>query len=227
MAAQAWAASGARLSGWQGMLERLYEVETGFDVSKFLLTDRRFVQLMEGRRYRPAREKLLIHEIDGELNVSLYLDPELLRRLEAQPPEQLLDGRNLTDFWMALEGVSHFVYLGHNARYDRPVSRLEMELQAEVDKFVLANLFLARQQGHSPGKRLHRALFHQPHFHSQLSHEEARRYVRASRYAGRYCQHLIHGMRRPGRGPLSRELRRFYRLHRHRKLEYIDTAHSH
>ncbi|MDQ2070661.1 hypothetical protein [Natronospira bacteriovora] len=225
MAASAHAeGSGERLSAWQAMLERLYEVDIGVDVSQFLLTDRRFVQMMEGRRYRPTREKLLVYEIDGELNVSLYLDAELLARLDRSPPEQSLHAGNLADFWLALEGVSHFVYLGHNARYDRPVSRLEMELQAEVDKFVLANLFLARQQGHTPGERLHRALFHHPRFDGHLSHEEGQRYARASRYAGRYCQRLLQRMRRRAGGALNRELRRFYRLNRHRKIEFIETA---
>jgi len=215
---------GERLTRWQGMLERLYAVDIGADVSQFLLTDWRFVQLVEGQNCRPAREKLLIHEMDGELNVSVYLDLGLLRRLEAQPPEQSLDSRNLADFWMALEGVSHFVYLGHNARFDRPVSRLDMELQAEVDKFVLANLLLNRQQGYAPGRKLHQVLFRQPRFSPELSHEEGGRYACASRYAGNYCLRLLDRMRRRTGGALHRELRRFYRLNSHRKLAFIESS---
>ncbi|MEA5445548.1 hypothetical protein VCB98_06925 [Gammaproteobacteria bacterium AB-CW1] len=224
---QASERTGQRLTAWQRMLERLYEVEAGWDVSDFLLTDERFVQLIEGRAHRPTGEKLLIKEIDGELNVSLFLDRELLARLDASPPEQSLHSHNLEDFWMALEGVSHFLYLGHNARYDRPISRLEMELQAEVDKFMLANLLLARQQGHTPGRQIHHALFHRPRFDSRLSHAEGQRYQRASCYAGRYCRRLMDRMRHRVAAPLNRELRRFYRLHRHHKLNYIDaTAHA-
>ena len=215
---------GRQLSAWQGMLERLYEVEAGQDINHFLLTDKAFVQLMEGRAYRESREKVLVQEIDGELNVSVYLDPGLLERLHRSPPEQSLHVGNLADFWVALEGVSHFVYLGHNARYDRPVSRLEMELQAEVDKFVLANLFLARQQGHTPGEQLHHALFHRPRFDTRLSHEEGQRYARASGYAGRYCRRLLSRMRRRAGGALNRELRRFYRLNRHRKIQFIEQC---
>jgi len=44
------------------------------------------------------------------------------------------------DCCMLLEGVSHFLYLTWNAHYDRQVSLLDLELQAEVDKFVFAVL---------------------------------------------------------------------------------------
>jgi hypothetical protein len=212
-----------RLQTLQAMLEHLYEVETDADVSQFLLTDETFVKKIEGKNWRPTEEKLLVYEIDNELNVSLYLDPDLLNRLEQAPPEEALTEANLRDFWLALEGVSHFVYLGHNARYERPVSRLEMELQAEVDKFVLANLLLAKQQqGQTAPAGIHRALFHKPRFHEGLHHHERRRYARATHWAGRYCSQLMERMR--ARRSMHRDLRRFYRLNRHRKFEFIEAA---
>jgi len=77
--------------------------------------------------------------------MSLYLDPELLERLDrADPMERLHDG-NVADYWTALEGVSHFLYLAWNAGHDKPVSLLELEMQAEVDKYV-ASYWLMRRQ---------------------------------------------------------------------------------
>ncbi len=36
-----------------------------------------------------------------------------------------------------VEGVSHFLYLAERARRELPTTQLELELQAEVDKYVL------------------------------------------------------------------------------------------
>ena len=36
-----------------------------------------------------------------------------------------------------IEGVSHFVYLADRARVDREATQLELEMQAEVDKYVV------------------------------------------------------------------------------------------
>ena len=57
-----------------------------------------------------------------------------MERLRAHDPRERLDDGNLPDFLLALEGVSHFVYIAHRARLERSVSAVELELQAEVDK---------------------------------------------------------------------------------------------
>jgi hypothetical protein len=207
----------------QRLLEGLYDVEAGADVRQFLLTDESFVRLIEGEAYRPALEKLLVHEIDDELNVSLYLDRDLIRRLESDPPERGLSDGNLADFWTALEGISHFVYLGWNARFDRGISRMEMELQAEVDKFVAAVYMVARQrEGRVPARQLHHALFNTD-FAGDLSVEEKERYRRASHYAETYCQRLLTHMS-GGESGLHRQLRRFYRLTSRQKLDFIGVS---
>ena len=58
-----------------------------------------------------------------------------------------LDGENLADFWSALEGVSHFTYYAWNAARDKSVSLFELELQAEVDKFVTTSKAAAPADG--------------------------------------------------------------------------------
>ena len=43
-----------------------------------------------------------------------------------------------------IEGVSHFVYVADRARRKLPATQLELELQAEIDKYVL--LVLQRER---------------------------------------------------------------------------------
>jgi len=136
------------LRGLQSLLERLYDVEPPYDVDDFLVTDRREVSCAdpENDRRAPDEELLLAETADGA-GVALYLDPDVLQRLEAANPHQALTEENLADYCTALEGVSHFVYSTWRLDRDSPVSLLELETQAEVDKYAVTVFLLARQQG--------------------------------------------------------------------------------
>ena len=207
----------------QQRLEDLYEVRTACDVDAFLITDPHLAAALDtGPGARAVPEKLLVHQQDDELSLSLFLDRDLLDALEADSPARRLHEGNLGAFWTALEGVSHFVYLVWNARHDRPVSRFELELQAEVDKYVMAASLLAEQRGGRLPEALHAILFEDAGFDPSLGREERERYVRASNYAGRYCGALHrHLIRCASARRATRELRRFYRLSRQHKLNRI------
>jgi len=117
----------------------------------------------------------------------------------------------LEDFWTALEGVSHFMYLAWNARHDRGVRGVELELQAEVDKYVLT-AHLAAAQGTNGLPDIHALLFEHTSLDPGLSQALAQRYLDATRSAAVYCRSLsrrFSALPHPG---LVRELRRFYRL---------------
>src|SRR5436309_2954359 len=114
-------------------LERLYRVETQLEVEAFMIDDERRRRTGVSRA---PREQLLISQQDGELELALFLDADALANLERNDPAERLDDGNFGDFCLAVEGVSHFVYLALCAAGHRSVSALELELQAEVDKFV-------------------------------------------------------------------------------------------
>ncbi len=141
----------------QGMLERIYDVPLAHDVVQFVLTDRG--ALPEECRASRSDEQLLVADDGAELALGLFLDPAVLARLDAANPLETLNGDNLADYWTALEGVSHFVYLAWNAAHDRPVSLLELELQAEVDKYVSSVQLLRAQDPTRYPVELHRVLF--------------------------------------------------------------------
>lgn len=98
----------------QDGLERLYRVDRTADVGDYL---------------EPAedgqREALLLEQ-DGEGDVFLAVR---LPRLETDAP--------LDALCQVIEGVSHFVYVLECIRTERTVTQLELELQAEVDKWVV------------------------------------------------------------------------------------------
>ncbi len=201
----------------QRHLERIYAIAPGCHAEQHLVS----ANPGRGECWRPE-EQLLVRERGEEMELGLYLAPRLLERLQRDDPLQQLHDGNLADLCLLVEGVSHFLGVAWHAVRERPVTCLELELQAEIDKYVLA-LLIAARQGHGRMPRgLHRRLFHQARIAPNLPHHERQRYHRASHYAAHYCRYLERRhLRRGGPADLVRELRHFYRLHQRAKLGLI------
>ncbi len=210
------------LQQMQDLLSGIYDLPTDYRVDDFLFTERE--RLPPAVRESGTDEQLLVRDEDGAAAIGLFLDPRLLERLAAANPQDALHGGNLADYWTALEGVSHFLYLAWNADHDRSVTLLELELQAEIDKYV-ASWWLLRAQ--DPGRypaELHRLLFERAHVDVRLAGDLSDLYREANQYAARFCRRLERqlsaGAARARLETLA-ELRRFYRLSRERKVTHI------
>jgi hypothetical protein len=214
------------LTRLQDLISGIYDVRIAHDVYDFLVTDRG--HLPAAARSGEADEELIVAqpagEEGGEVGMSLYLDPELLKRLTLADPMVRLHDGNVADYWTALEGVSHFLYLAWNAGHDRPVSLLELEMQAEVDKYV-ASYWLMREQlpGRFPAELL-KLLFERTRIDSRLARGREGMYRAASHYAEKFCRRLEQSLREHAEGAVLAELRRFYRLTNTRKLAHIERA---
>ena len=104
------------------------------------------------------------------------------------------------------------------------MSLLELELQAEIDKYV-SSVWLLRSQ--DPGRfpaEVHRLLFERARVDRVLAAERWDLYREANRHAARFCRRLAHALH-PSRCASARrvlaELRRFYRYSREAKLAHI------
>ncbi len=210
----------------QNLLSHVYEIEHTLDIYDYLVTDAKMLANWETpSTSRPSEEKLLIREHEDELAMLLFLDADLLERLVDRDPRHHLGRGNLADFWTVLEGVSHFNYMVWNAAADKSVTLMELEMQAEVDKYVGARALLQQQPHSDLGASLIQWLFDDPAFDSNLGPEELTRYQDASVFAGRYCQSLERRFASRHFGlEMIRDLRRFYRLPQPEKLSHIQTA---
>lgn len=213
---------GATLGRVQRGLEALYRVDTGVEVEDFVVGRELRDALVSARR---PREQLLVCEADGEMAVALFIDPGVLANLTSHDPARRLGDHNLGDFLLAIEGVSHFVYAICCARAERPVSQLELELQAEIDKYVTCLLVIAPDAAVS--EQLRRRLFADACYEPDLDREEHARYRAANDNAQRYASWLEHAYVVPRKIPeMLAELRRFYRLGLAGKLAAIAGAHA-
>lgn len=214
----------AVLRGMQSLLGRLYDVEVRYDVHDFLVTDRSaLTDITPHNDRRTLDETLLLAETADGAGVSLYLDPALLARLEHANPLGSLTESNLADYCTALEGVSHFVYTTWRLNGDAPVSLLELETQAEVDKYAATVFLVADQQGGTYPAQVHARLFDRVSFDERLEPEQYHRYRTAHRCAAQYCRRLERRFVERGQPrieALVRELRKFYRLGSAAKLRH-------
>jgi hypothetical protein len=190
----------ALLSLLQQRLASYYALEASPDVLDFVRTVA-----------DDEREVLLVREQDDAVELALLL------------PERLLDDDSAVDsdvLLQALEGVSHFVFLVERVRQGLPTTRLELELQAEVDKFVL--LALAEQRtGHAERFALQRTLFEHVRYLHQAGSEEGDRYRLANDLAARYVRRFDPAA--PG-GEVRAELCRFYRASQGDKIRMARAA---
>ena len=213
-------ASASVLECIKNELERVYEIHVPLAIHDFLTTDRDTANALADGDSFTADEFLFVSQDDSGAYMTLFIDGTIIEHLDEDNPLTDLHDGNLASFCVALEGVSHFIYLAWRASFDRPVTQLELEMQAEVDKFVASRRLMERQSAgsHSPG--LGERLFDQVSYRSDLDASERERYEAANSYAGRYCRRLDARWHSPG-DAVTRDLRRFYRLNQRQKIRHI------
>jgi len=215
--------SQATLASLQSALAEIYDLPPTPDVRDYLMTHRG--HLAAFGEARDSDEQLIVAEDGDTLSMALYIDAAVLERLARHDPFDGLTHENLADYLTAAEGVSHFVYVAWNTGHDKPITLLELELQAEVDKYVLC-AWLLRQQGAGRFPReLHRALFERAHVDPAAAAGRVGLYHMASNYAARFCRRVATQLARRRFGvtrDLMAELRRFYRWGNVRKLRHIE-----
>ena len=214
------------LGNLQKQLSAFYETPVEHCVTDFLVTDARLAAALAADCSAPGnRERLLLRQSGDCLDVSLYIDQGILTALADENPYEQLTSNNLNDFLIALEGVSHFNYVLWNAVYEKSVTQLELELQAEVDKFVTATMLLVDQGASRALESFHHALFSNVSFDCNLSAQEETRYREANHYAAKYCDRLSRRFPHRHREPsFINELRRFYRMPQNDKIKCIEAG---
>lgn len=215
--------SGRALSWLQGELQHVQAVETEHRVEDFVVSRASLEQM--GLKAPRAEEEVLVVEERDELSVAVYLAPRVLDALHrAERNVGALFGRHFPTLCLAIEGVSHFVYLTSRAEVRRPVSLLELEVQAEIDKFALAALHLWRSGRRHEVAGLLPRLFDDVSYAPHLRADELERYRTANGLARGYCRELLRFVEQGRVEPLLAELRRAYRLGAGEKYSHLNRA---
>jgi hypothetical protein len=169
-----------------------------------------------------SREALLIRQLGDDIAVALRLPRTVLA--EGWRP-------SFDELCQVAEGVSHFLYVAERARRELPATQLELELQAEVDKYLLlAHGLLAAAQPGRPfeperSARIRARLFDRVSYLHPAGTEAGDRYRMANDLAARFAGKLEASFARHGRFEQMRAaLRRFYCAGQTEKIELARAA---
>jgi len=211
------------LGALQRRLSDIYQLGRPCDVRDFMITDRTLAKALgQDAMLGNSEETLLLSQDEEGLSLSLFLDGDMLGRLESGNPLDKLRTELLDDLWKVLEGISHFNCIVWKATQDRSVSLLELELQGEIDKYVSTMLLALEQADTYLLNSLHGWLFDEVRYHDELDNEQLDRYRSANDYAARFCHGLQQQLIDDDQLVLS-QLRHFYRLQLTDKISHIHS----
>lgn len=200
------------LNTLQGVIQHVYEIDLQYRVADFTTSDSVFARVY-GSAHQPM-EQLIFREDGDDLDISLYLDDRVVDALDG-----FHDGRlPINMACLAVEGVSHFVHFCWRSQHKFDVSLLELEIQAEVDKYVLLTDFYGE-------RNMHHRLFDRYRYQAGMDRQLYQRYRSANRLAAKYCRMLENDFIRPGRtSQMLNELRRFCRRTQREKIHAIEQG---
>lgn len=187
--------SAALLESVRAALERTYRMRSGIeDLAPFVIGD-------EGwRRFYDAGTKVgsasgdgartLVRETDDGIRACIYYPDALIRHLEAHPPQRGVADRNVDAFAVLVEELDHLLFIAERARDGRPASLFELELHADVSKYVVLRRFVpavdrGARDARGPWLRYH--LFHKLEW-SDPDPAVRARYRDAARWALRFLE---------------------------------------
>jgi hypothetical protein len=214
-------------------IKQIYNLEHEFQAEDFLvLDDYADERVASGKAVELGLDGALLirhqkrNEPDEEITLGIYLSESVRLQLSTFPHWEKCPWSNtqLKAFTVATEEVSHFHYLLHHALGGRSLSQIELELQGEIDKFILV-FFAQLQQGKAARaafETLYEQFFVNYRLSDKLTDAERRRYHEASQLAMRFiyrCRRYLDSPRHYDRA--FRLLRQFYRLNRAEKLSFI------
>ncbi len=190
----------------QQWLEKSYRLEPEMPVTRFLIDHAMVLSCLGGTHaLAGAEEVVLMRRQAGDIDLGLYFHPAILH---ANSSHQILT---------LVEGVSHLLLLLHRLRTGALLSHFELELQAEIDKF----LFL-RLGGDITCRRASKLHLKKAANLKSLDGPRIKTYEMARRLANRYCSRLeADYLNGHSLDPLWEELRPFYRLSHWDKLKKL------
>lgn len=197
----------------QSALQAIYRINAP-DIRPFLIDRAQLAALPFAPQHREADEWVLLRESGEHLDLAVFVADEHVTQLSAAQCVQCLYREAFRPFCSAVEAVSHFLLLTERAKRQEPVRLLELEAQAEVDKYLTARLKI----GVPDPDLLLRRLFRDVELAPNLTAEERDRYREAGRLAEAFCRMLT---ALPSEQMIVEHVRAFYHRSGGERLEQL------
>lgn len=211
----------------QQQFEKIYQLPQDLSIEDFLINEEALEKL-QGKQCTPLttpnlKGLMLLLPEEDELSLAIYLNEQVINNLHKHSPFLGLNETNIHDFCIMAEEVSHFLYATWKARHSIQITRLELELQAEVDKFIICTFYCSNHETCFDRTILKELLFETFNLEKGLPVELKDRYSTASKFALHYCHFLEnHFIKKDHLRQMMGEIRRFYRLGQTDKISHIN-----
>ncbi len=136
----------------QRKIEKTYALDTGItNIEKFVIGDRGYKEFYLHEEIKSAVEndssgaRVFIRDGEDTLKVSIYYPDKLIKVLEENDPRLGLHDDNIDECASFVEELDHFLFIAQNFKRNRPFNLLELELQANVTKYLVLKYFVALQ----------------------------------------------------------------------------------
>jgi len=135
----------------QRKIEKTYALDTGItNIEHYIIGDKGYKEFYSKEEIRTVVKshsgaKVLIRDTEHTLKASIYYPDKLIRELEDNDPRLGLHDDNIDLCASFVEELDHFLFIAQNYKQNRPFSLLELELQANVTKYLVLKYFIALQ----------------------------------------------------------------------------------
>ncbi len=135
----------------QRKIEKTYALDTGItNIEQYIIGDKGYEEFYAKENIRTvvnssSGAKVLIRDAERTLRVSIYYPDALIRQLEDNDPRAGIHDDNIDLCASFVEELDHFLFIARNYKWNRPFSLLELELQANVTKYLVLKYFIALQ----------------------------------------------------------------------------------
>jgi len=214
----------------QKKIEKTYALDTGItNIEQYIIGDKGYEEFYAKEEIRTvvnshSGARVLLRDAGDTLKVSIYYPDSLIRELEDNDPRLGIHDENIDLCASFVEELDHFLFIAQNYKSNRPFSLLELELQANVTKYLVLKYFIALQSRSLKLSKFDREYIrHHLFYKRQFDVEdttERKRYEDAGKFGMMYTEQidlLSHEER-------LRDLRRFSRMTCPSKIKHIQST---
>lgn len=159
----------------QKKIEELYRLAGCPEAKKYILSPKQFKKLSDAT----DEPQVLYMDEGSDATLGIYLGSDIFHRIKKN--QKIF---SFKDFCVMAEEISHFIYIVWSKSNDKKINLLDLELQAEVDKYVLATNFFK-----SKGEVFEK-IFESFRMRKNLRKDEEERYYTAHRLGKKLASNL-------------------------------------
>ena len=140
-------------------IEFIYKVDPIFEnVTDCMINDKTYNLLIKKRKFvidncenEGLISRVLLYELEEENGISVYFSDKFKKRFKKYDPRKIgIKRENFPLIRAMIEEMDHLVFTCYLSQEEREIKHFDMELQANVTKYVLGSSMFSLKQGTFP-----------------------------------------------------------------------------